>query len=382
MENRQQHTTAYNLRSSSSETELESIGRLLTETSERVVKKLTLESLSLSDTIEYSPSNESNMPGNNQDSAMMICYRECLSNLEKFDGSEEKKIQQFLSNIERIGRMIDANDAVLHCMCTAKLDGEAKRWYENNMFLAQWGTLKSALLERFTQSDSSWKVFEQLKDRKQKPDETITSYCDDIIKMCREYDSTMSEKMMMSWMENGIKDALRIPIKRQLKLLSEAARTTQAFLKIAKDEQELQEHSKESDSTASYVPYFTNTVSTTIPQPSQPHESASATTYRSNREPMTTATHLPENPFQRQSAPHDFQQRTTQRPRTTYRYPPRSSDTASSRPFDGRTRKFKPCIICQRENHRMIDCNQKKPNGCFKCGQSDHRIRDCPSVFY
>ena len=174
------------------ETKLESIGRLLTETLERVVKKLTLESLSLIDTIEYSPSNESNMPGNIQDSAMMICYRECLSNLEKFDGGEEKKIQQFLSNIERIGRMIDVNEAVLHCMCTAKLDGEAKRWYENNMFLTQWETLKSVLLERFTQSDSSWKVFEQLKDRKQKPDETITSYCDDIIKLCREYDSTMS----------------------------------------------------------------------------------------------------------------------------------------------------------------------------------------------
>ena len=381
MENERQHATAYNLRSSSSETELESIGRLLTETSERVVKKLTLESLSLIDTIEYSPSHESNMPGNIQDSAMMICYRECLSNLEKFDGSEEKKIERFLSNIERIGRMIDANDAVLQCMCTAKLDGEAKRWYENNMYLTQWETLKSALLERFTQSDSSWKIFDQLKDRRQKPDETITSYHDDIIKLCREYDATMSQKMMISWMENGIKEALKIPIKRQLKLLPEAARTTQAFLKIAKDEQELQEHSKESDSTTSYVPYFTNTVSTTIPQPNQSNESTSAMTYRSNRESTTTAAQRPENSFQRQTTPRDSQQWTQRRPHATSRYSARSTDTASSRPFDRTTRKFKPCTICQRDNHRMIDCRQKKPDGCFKCGQSDHRIRDCPEVF-
>ena len=184
----------------------------MADTSERVVKKLTLESLT--ETVNHIPPHEPNMPSNVQDSAMMICYRECLSNLEKFDGSEEKKIQQFLGNIERIGRMIDANDAVLHCMCTAKLDGEAKRWYENNMFLNEWQTLRSALLERFTQSDSSWKILEQLKDRKQKLDETITSYCDDIIKLCREYDSTMSHKMMISWLENGIKDGLRIPIKR------------------------------------------------------------------------------------------------------------------------------------------------------------------------
>jgi hypothetical protein len=329
------------------------------------VKKTTLESLI--ETTELDRSHETTMPSNVQDSAMMICYRECLSNLEKFDGSEEKKVQQFLTNIERIGRMINANDAVLHCMCTAKLDGEAKRWYESNLFLTEWDTLKSAILERFTQSDPSWRTFEQLKDRKQKPDETITSYHDDVIKLCREYDSTMSQKMMLSWMENGIKDALRIPIKRQMKLLPEAGRTTQAFLKIAKDEQELQEHTKEPDSTSPYAPYFMNTVSTTIPQSSQPHEST------------LVPTHRPDIAVQPRT--YGFQQWTTQRPQRTYRYPPRSTDATHSRLIDGKQRKFKPCVICERDNHRTIDCRQKKPNGCFKCGQSDHRIRDCPEVF-
>ena len=192
----------------------------------------------------------------------------------------------------------------------------------------------------------------------------------------------MSHKMMISWLENGIKDALRIQIKRQMKSLSETARTTQAFLKFVKDEQELQESTKESEPAASYVPYFTNTVSTMTPQPSQSSEPASATTYRSNRESMAAATHRPENLSQRQTTPWDFQQRTTQRPRATYRYPTRPTETPTSRPFDGRTRKLKPCLMCQRDNHRTVDCYQKKPDGCFKCGQSDHRIRDCPAVFY
>ncbi|CAF3936378.1 unnamed protein product [Rotaria sp. Silwood1] len=123
--------------------------------------------------------------------------------------------------------MIDTNDDILHCMCTSKLNDEAKRWYEDNM--------------TFTISDSSSKIFKQFKERKQKPDETITSYYDAIIKLCREFDSTMSQKMMISWLENGIKDSLKVQIQRQMKLLSESTRTTQAFLKIAKDEQELQE---------------------------------------------------------------------------------------------------------------------------------------------
>ena len=83
------------------------------------------------------------------DSVMMICYRESLSNLQKFTGQGETKISNFIHNIERIGQMIKANDTILYCMCTAKLDGEAKRWYENNTTLNTWENIKPALLERF-----------------------------------------------------------------------------------------------------------------------------------------------------------------------------------------------------------------------------------------
>ena len=49
-----------------------------------------------------------------------------------------------------------------------------------------------------------------------------------------------------------------------MKSLLKSARTTQAFLKIANSEQELQEENlPESQSTSVYVPYFANTVSTT-----------------------------------------------------------------------------------------------------------------------
>ena len=65
--------------------------------------------------------------------------------------------------------------------------------------------------------------------------------------ICCEYDATMSQKMLKSWIEHGTNGAPRIPFKLQLKLLPEAARTTQASLKIVKDEQELQENSQKSD---------------------------------------------------------------------------------------------------------------------------------------
>lgn len=310
---------------------------------------------------------------NTHDPAMMICYRECLSNLEKFGGGEERKALQFISNIERISKMINANENILHCMCTAKLEGEAKRWYEDNASVTGWAPLKSALLERFTQSDSSSRIFEQLKERKQRPDETITAYYDEIIKLCREYDETMSHKLKLSWLENGIKESLKVPIKRQLKLLPEEERTAEVFLKIAKDEQELQ-HTQDNghDSTFTHAPYFTNAVSTTNRTNDQ---NTSARTNKGRRPDLT---------FQRQTAEDHRTARNQQRSMTSDQHllqQRHENNQANRADTQTNARKFSPCIICRRRNHRTIDCYQKKPNGCYRCGHSDHNVRDCSEVF-
>lgn len=322
------------------------------------------------------------------EAAIMICYRECLSNLAKFRGDDEQKIEQFINNIERIGKMIDASDDILHCMCTAKLDGEAKRWFEYNTSLDQWMKLKPALIERFTSSDSSSKLFEQLKERRQKPEETITSYYDAIIKLCHQYDPTMSQKIMISWLENGVKDSLRIPIKRQMKLLSETTRTTQAFLKIAKDEQELQEEKSPGlEPTSLHTPYFASTVSTTLQQPVNARQNPS--TYALHR--PTIAPHPSRRPFQRTY--HGKNQQPSQR--RSHPIEPSSptmikknmddipvTNTTSLDLRNNNTRQSKACLICKKHNHRAIDCYYKQPQGCYKCGQSEHRLRDCPEVFY
>jgi hypothetical protein len=193
----------------------------------------------------------------------------------------------------------------------------------------------------------------------------------------------MSQKMMIAWLQNGMKDSLKTQIKRQMKLLSEPARTTQAFLKIAKDEQELQEENlPESEPTSSYAPYFANAVSTMLQQTkNEPpntlyhrYHTSKTTPYRSN------------TPYQQQRNVNSSQQRSiaSQPKPSAFQRNKQQMHVENDISFNSlnlNARKVNPCLICHQNNHRTIDCYYKKSSGCFKSGQSDHRVRDCPQVF-
>ncbi|CAF1566319.1 unnamed protein product [Didymodactylos carnosus] len=293
--------------------------------------------------------------------------------------------------------MIEAKDEVLYCMCTAKLNGEAQRWYEDNTSLTEWNVLKEALFERFEPTESLSKIFEQLKERKQQSDETITSYYDAIIKLCREYDPSMSQRMMISWLENGVKDSLKIQIKRQMKALTESARTIQAFFKIAKDEQELQQDNfSELQPTQSYLPYFNNTVSTTLPRTTNQFQNPPPQTYTNSQ--RSNVSYRPNPPYVRLQDPPNLQtslaksynsvnsQRSSiVRPRSSFSFnnirQSQRTNGPSSDTLQQHTRQYDPCSICHQINHRTIDCYYRKSNGCYNCGHSGHQVRDCPQVF-
>lgn len=333
-----------------------------------------------------------NMEG--QHSAMRICYKESLQNLEKFTGDETKKVSKFINSIQRIGRMIEANDEILYHMCTAKLVGEARSWFDDNLPLTDWSDLKTALVARFEPTLSASKIFEQLQERKQQSDETVTSYHDAVIKLCREYDPSMSQKMMVSWLENGIQSSIKTQIKRQMKLLSESARTTQAFLKIAKDEQELhRDNTQQYEETPTYSSYFKTTVSTTLPQ-AQKHIGDSLPSYSRQYVPSHTfnKTHSKNQQYpaiQPTASDSTFSHAKPQAS-STWSRPQYSNQNNQRTRTNGKatqdvrtqhSRQYDPCLICQQTSHRTIDCHHKQPNGCFKCGQPSHQVRDCPTVF-
>ena len=272
-----------------------------------------------------------------------------LKELPKFTGAPSEKITHFINSIEQIGRFAETDDSMLHSLATIKLGGAAYNWYENNKSdLGSWSVMKTQLLERFRSSLSMAKT--QLKERKQQPGEPLLSYYDDVVDLCKQVDSDMPLHMIVDYLQDGLRDELKVHVKRHMKIFTVDS-TPAIFLKIARTEEELQHEisSAHQSSVVSAPPYFAHLTTATSTSAGPPQTSArpsDASNIRSSRTPLYS----------------------------------RSSNSSQLRPLMPK-RQYQPCLICDRSNHRTIDCYSKQPSGCYKCGAPDHNVRQCPQVF-
>ena len=272
-----------------------------------------------------------------------------LKELPKFTGDSSQKVTQFINAIERLGQFIELNDSMLHSIAIIKLGGAAFNWYDNNKeSLSTWSSLKAHLLERFKPSLSAAKT--HLKDRKQQPGETLLAYYDDVIDLCKQVDQNMPLHMIVDYLQDGLRDELKIHVKRHMKTF-DTELTPAIFLKIARNEEELQHEisSTHQSSIVSSQPYFTH-LTTAISKPILPHPSSTPPSNPSNVRRPRPLLHSP--------VPSSYHPRPLMPPN-----------------------QYQPCLICNRSNHRTINCRFKQPNGCYKCGVHGHTVRQCPQVF-
>ena len=162
-----------------------------------------------------------------------------------------------------------------------------------------------------------------------------------------------------------------------MKLLPESARTIQALLKIAKDEQELQEENiPESQSTSTYISYFANTVSTTLKpeenkssdvskQPpalrlTPPYESTTVYQQRPNfNKPQLLAPQTRQPPLQHHSFVFRSKPSTFRDTKKRIQFK-NAADIGTS---NVSKHQLHHCFICRRNNHRTSDCYYEKPHG-------------------
>ena len=85
----------------------------------------------------------------------------------------------------------ESNNSEILEIIRGKLTQSAGLWFDNNeSSFRRWSEFETAFRNRYFSSTMIHKKFDKLKQRKQLSDETVVSYYDDGVTLCREIDPT------------------------------------------------------------------------------------------------------------------------------------------------------------------------------------------------
>ena len=300
-----------------------------------------------------------------------------FDDLPNFSGHPSEDVERFLKSIKNITKANDESDnpEVLEII-RGKLTQSAGIWFDNNeSTFTKWSDFETAFRNRYFPTTLNHQNFDKLKQRKQQPDETVTSYFDDVVKLCRDIDPDMSEKIIIHHLMSG----LNPDFKKELSRRESSMNTLSEFLKHAKIEEDLYDTFEKSRNLSlhSQQPYFNydrsafSFLTTRVQKPTQ---------HSHKLKPDNRLSHLARSQRSRhpRNSPPDFTPHavTTNR-KPIFKYTPQSLfDKTQIHKQPTSSHKFSHCKVCSRTNHRTIDCFYKRTAGCFNCGQN-HNVRDC-----
>ncbi len=296
-----------------------------------------------------------------------------FDDLPNFSGHPSEDVERFLKSIKKLTKATDeTNDHEILEIVRGKLTKSAGIWFDNNeSIFKKWLDFETAFRNRYFSTMMINKKFDQLKQRKQKHDEPITSYYDDIVNLCQEIDPNMSEQIIIQHLMSGMNPEF----KKELSRRESAMNTLKEFLKYAKIEQDLYDTIKKSDELSlesSQPRYNGNNASTaTIKQPKQHYHVMKQNTRFTNpvqsQSSVLKRNSIPQRTYQplmlREQPIRNFQRQSMIKNKMIH-------NQATTQ------HQFSNCKVCGRRNHRTIDCFHKRTTGCFNCGQN-HNIRDC-----
>ncbi|CAF3051325.1 unnamed protein product [Rotaria sp. Silwood2] len=187
-----------------------------------------------------------------------------FDDLPKFSGHPSEDVERFLKSIANLTKANDESSApeVLEIV-RGKLTLSAGKWFDDNESkFKKWSDFETAFRNRYFPTTLTHRKFDALKQRRQLPDEPITSYFDDIVNLCQEIDLNMSEQIIIQYLMSGINPDFKKELSRRVLSIT----TLNEFLKFAKIEQDLYdtfEKSQHSSSIEFQQPYFDNNRSST-----------------------------------------------------------------------------------------------------------------------
>ncbi|CAF4219192.1 unnamed protein product, partial [Rotaria sordida] len=292
-----------------------------------------------------------------------------FDDLPNFSGHPSEDVERFLKSIKNITKATDesTNHEILEIV-RGKLTQSAGIWFDNNETnFHKWSDFETAFRNRYFSSTSIHRKFDTLKQRKQLPDESITSYCDDIINLCKEIDSNMSEKIIIQYLMSGINPDFRKELSRR----ESSINTVNEFLKYAKIEQDLYDTFRNLSIDSQQFDFNFNrppipSLTATVNPQKQYHYKIKY------NNPISRSTQFQSSVSRRNSDP-TWENRTSTIPNTKQIRTYSSQSVLTQKPINTQPtsqHQFNNCKVCGRKNHRTIDCYYKRTTGCFNCGQN------------
>lgn len=300
-----------------------------------------------------------------------------FDDLISFSGHPSEDVERFLKSIKNITKATnESENHELLEIVRGKLTQSAGTWFDNNETkFRKWSDFETAFRNRYFSTTITPKKFEQLKQRQQKSDEAIITYCDEVINLCREVDPDMSDSTIIQHLLSGLNSKFRKEISRR----ESAMNSLDEFLKYAKIEQDLNDTFDKVDTLSinQQQPYFDYSRSSdpSLTAAIDPQKQNYENTKRNNQ--WRQSTRIQSSGVKRNSGAEYTRSPPFLSNSTSKNFLPRNIYYNKMNTFQSATPQNNVnCKICGRKNHRTIDCFHKQSTGCFKCG-GNHMLRDC-----
>ena len=335
-----------------------------------------------------------------------------------FHGTVLEDVEDWLVDFERVAALNEWDDAAKLRRVYFYLEDGARTWYQNREDqLTSWREFCRRLLDTYAGADRHERAERAIQSRIQMPNESVTTYVEDMTRLFRRADSRMAEEKKMRHLMRGVREQLfaglvRSPPKTVAEFLSEAV-TMEKMLQHRSTLYERQLNSTSATEVSAAIGSNTECLRELIRSivreelhkataPPLPAVSSIASIIKDElhqalRDPVTlaNAVALPTD-YRRATYAEALKRPASPSPSFVHAPPAVSLQSAQPLQYYADTRPSPPFVSAGPVAHRSeqpahyLDDRRTSPRKsdvwrtpdhrplCFHCGEADHLYRQCP----
>ncbi|CAF1671473.1 unnamed protein product, partial [Adineta ricciae] len=196
-----------------------------------------------------------------------------IKNPKVFKGGKDD-VKKWIENIEHLFDLAHLPESIRLDLISYSLRGDALDWFKNNRSsFTSWTLFVTELKRAFTSSFHEEFAFKKLELYSQTETQSIRNFVNEVLKLCKEADPTMSEATKLKNLLNKTKPSIQYEVHKK------KPQSTSEFLEFAKEAEELMQLSNLPFPSALGVPHDSFSPSTSTSTSIVPSYSASQHNY-------------------------------------------------------------------------------------------------------